>query len=365
VLTALKSGVPTLTHAIPSGVDGGVYAVTSLDDEVFVVRRQSGRVEVYDVLTFKLQRHITVPQMGQRPSGMTACAIKECLYLSDCDNTSVHRMCRSECLYLSDCDNTSVHRMCRNECLYLSDCDNTSVHRMCRSKCLYLSDCDNTSIHRMCRNECLYLSDCDNTSVHRMCRSECLYLSDCDNTSIHRMEKSGRNAVKWSVAGGPRGLSVNIAHNLVVACCEANKLQEYKTHGSLVREICLQAGVTSPWHAIQLSTGDYVVSQWTSSGVVSVVAADGQVVRSNGKKCIWGDGLMKNPAGLAMTKKDDIPDADEHNNRSTGRVQELALSVDGGIGSPLGLCLDESRGRLYVGEFERKRRVLVFDGVTL
>jgi len=198
-----------------------------------------------------------------------------------------------------------------------------------------------------------------------MCRSECLYLSDCDNTSIHRMEKSGRNAVKWSVAGGPRGLSVNIAHNLVVACCEANKLQEYKTHGSLVREICLQAGVTSPWHAIQLSTGDYVVSQWTSSGVVSVVAADGQVVRSNGKKCIWGDGLMKNPAGLAMTKKDDIPDADEHNNRSTGRVQELALSVDGGIGSPLGLCLDESRGRLYVGEFERKRRVLVFDGVTL
>ena len=289
MLTALKSGVPTLTHAIPSGVDGGVYAVTSLDDEVFVVRRQSGRVEVYDVLTFKLQRHITVPQMGQRPSGMTACAIKECLYLSDCDNTS----------------------------------------------------------------------------VHRMCRSECLYLSDCDNTSIHRMEKSGRNAVKWSVAGGPRGLSVNIAHNLVVACCEANKLQEYKTHGSLVREICLQAGVTSPWHAIQLSTGDYVVSQWTSSGVVSVVAADGQVVRSNGKKCIWGDGLMKNPAGLAMTKKDDIPDADEHNNRSTGRVQELALSVDGGIGSPLGLCLDESRGRLYVGEFERKRRVLVFDGVTL
>jgi len=35
---------------------------------------------------------------------------------------------------------------------------------------------------------------------------------------------------------------VNKAHNLVVACRDVKKkLQGYTTHGSLVREICLQA----------------------------------------------------------------------------------------------------------------------------
>jgi len=115
--------------------------------------------------------------------------------------------------------------------------------------------------------------------------NNCLYASDWNN-NIHRVELSGSNAVKkWSVARGPRGLSVNVAHNLVVACCEANKLQEYTTHGSYVREIRLQSCETCrPWHAIQLSTGDYVVCQITSPGVVSVVGVDGQVIHSYGHR---------------------------------------------------------------------------------
>jgi len=53
--------------------------------------------------------------------------------------------------------------------------------------------------------------------------------------------------------------------------------------------------------------------------------------------------------------------------KSTGDdlAEELALPVDGGIQSPWALCLDESRDRLYVGEFGGKFRVLVFDNVTL
>jgi len=277
IVTAVKCSVPTLTHVIPSQRRGRVTAVTSLDDDVFVVRDESQQVEVYDAVTFTLQRHITVHGLGVWTSGMTACD-----------------------------------------------------------------------------------------------RNKCLYLSDWDNNSVHRVELSGSNAVKkWSVARRPGGLSVNIAHNLVVACPEANKLQEYTTHGSLVREICLQAGVKSPWHAIQLSTGDYVVSLHTSPGVVSVVGVDGQVVHSYGQSQTSDVGQMKYPTSLAVTKNDNILVADEHNNiilsinRSTGCVQELALSVDGGIQYPRGLCLDESRGRLYVGECGGQNRVLVFDGVRL
>jgi len=198
--------------------------------------------------------------------------------------------------------------------------------------------------------------------------NNCLYASDWNNDHVHRVELSGSNAVKkWSVANYPKGLSANSEHNLIVACYGANKLQEYATHGSLVREICLQAGATRPYHAIQLSTGDYVVSQRSVAGVVSVVGVDGQVVRNYGQSKTADVGQMKNPSSLAVTKNDDILVADEDNNRilfinsSLGSVQELALSVDGGIKQPRGLCLDESRGRLYVGEWDGERRVLVFD----
>ena len=91
---------------------------------------------------------------------------------------------------------------------------------------------------------------------------------------------------KWSVARGPRGLSVNSEHNLIVACCDANTLHEYTTHGSLVRNLDLrpQAGVTRPWQAILCPLVDrgYVLwsvsTPYTSPGVVSLVGVDGQVI---------------------------------------------------------------------------------------
>ena len=234
VITAVKSATPTLTHVIPSQGGGEVTAVTSLGDDVFVARWRSQQVEVYDAVTLRLQRLLTVPGLGEWPSSLAACP-----------------------------------------------------------------------------------------------NNNCLYASDWMNSLVHRVELSGRNAVKkWSVATDPTGLSVNSEHSLIVTCCDANKLQEYTTHGSLVRVICLQAGVTEPWHAIQLSTGDYVVSQHTSPGVVSVVGVDGQVVRSYGKSQTSDVGRM-DPLNLAVTKNDDILVVDSNNNRimlrniSLGSIQQL------------------------------------------
>jgi len=267
----------SLKHVIPPSSGTNVYAVASLGDEVFVARFSSQKVEVYDAGTLSLQRSITVPGLGTRPSGLIACV-----------------------------------------------------------------------------------------------GNSCLYVSDWDNNCIHRAELAGSNAVKkWSVAKWPVGLSVNRAHNVVVACYGANKLQEYTTDGSLVREICLQAGVTLPWHAVQLSSGDYVVSQCTSPGMVSVVGVNGQVRHSYGQSQTSDVGQMKKPASLAVTKNDDIVVAEEGNNRilsmnsSLSSIQELTLPVDGGIQDPYCLCLDESRGRLYVGEWGGSHRVLVFDNVKL
>ena len=72
-----------------------------------------------------------------------------------------------------------------------------------------------------------------------------------------------------------------------------------------------------------------------------------------------------------MTKNDDILVADEENNRillissSLGSIQKLSLPGGGGMQLSRGLCLDESRDRLYVGEFGGEHRVLVFDGVMI
>jgi len=87
-----SSSSPTVTHVIPKG-RGGVYGVTSLGDDVFVVRINSQqKIEVYDAKTFTLQRPITVPGLDARCLGLAACPYKNCLYASDFDNDSVHRV---------------------------------------------------------------------------------------------------------------------------------------------------------------------------------------------------------------------------------------------------------------------------------
>jgi len=273
LLTGGMSGAPTprLSHVIPGEGRDSVAAVTSLGDDVFVLRDDSQQqVEVYDAASCTLQRHITVQGLGDSACGLAACAHYQCLYVS---------------------------------------------------------------------------GDCNS------------------NCSIHRVKLTGSSAVtKWYVAYNPKGLSVNRAHNVVVACKRADKLLEYTTHGYLVREICLQDD-TEPWHAVQLSTGDYVVSLWEPD-VVSVVGIDGQVQSQTSD-----EGKMRGPTSLAVTKNGDILVADRRNNRilsmnsSLSSVHELALPVDGGIQQPRGLCLDGSRGRLYVGERGGSYRVLVLDGV--
>ena len=141
---------PTVTHVTPRG--NHVTGVTSLGDDVFVVRWNSRQIEVYDAETFTLQRYITVPGLGGESYGLAACP-----------------------------------------------------------------------------------------------HNNCLYASDFSNASVHRVELSGSNALmKWSVAGGPRGLSVNSEHNLLVVSWGERKLQIFTTHGTQLQNIQLAADIEGP-----------------------------------------------------------------------------------------------------------------------
>jgi len=262
--------LPTVTHVIPGKTE--VFALTSLDNHLYVVRFGRKEVEVYGAVTFTLERRLPVPEIFRSASGIAACS-----------------------------------------------------------------------------------------------RNKCLYLSDWWNSSINRVDLATDALKTWPVSGSPRGLSVNGDHNVLVTCVTETKLQEYTTDGRLVREMRLPASLGSPWHAIQMSTGDCVVSHWASLCVVSAVGGDEEILRryeppSSSSSDV---GPVSGPRSLAVTKHGDILVADMGNNRilalnsSLTRAQVLPLPADVGLRAPCALYLDDTRDRLYIGEFGGKHRLIV------
>ena len=89
VVETTSSAATVISHVIPG--DATVTGVASLGDDVFIVRYNSQQVEVYDAMTFTLQRRLSVPGLG-RSFGLAACTTNRCLYASDFNNDVVHRM---------------------------------------------------------------------------------------------------------------------------------------------------------------------------------------------------------------------------------------------------------------------------------
>ena len=79
---------------------------------------------------------------------------------------------------------------------------------------------------------------------------------------------------------------MNRAHNLLVTCRYVRKIKEFITHGDLLREITLPDHVIHPIHAIQLTSGHFIVCHGGLGDPVhgvSMISADGrQIVRKHG-----------------------------------------------------------------------------------
>ena len=196
----------------------------------------------------------------------------------------------------------------------------------------------------------------------------CLYASDWYNNSIHRVDLSGSNALrKWSVARGPIGSSVDSEHNLLVMSGGEGKLQIFTTHGTLLQNIQLQADIERPQHAIQLSKGQFLVSDSGSLHRVCLVGVDGAVVRSYGGQKGSELTQMSDPRDFAVDREGRVLVADWRNHRvlvidqSLSSAHEMSVRVDGGLKEPYSLCYDQSRRRLYIGEWSG--RVIVIDNL--
>jgi NHL repeat len=207
--------------------------------------------------------------------------------------------------------------------------------------------------------------------------NNCVYVSDGREDIVHKVKLSGYNKVfSWRVGSRPQGLSINTACNLLVTCYSANKILEYTTSGLMVRVICLKSNDVQlrPWHAVQLTSDEFVISCWNEiNDEYDVVEVDtkGRVVVSYTNQLQLATQLKFNwPHRLSVDKNNDfIFVADFGNdrivilNRSLKyRARELyVMSVDGGLQSPSGLYFDTSQNRLFVGEREGQCRVLTID----
>jgi len=82
--------VGQLVHTLPEG--GPVRGVTLLAGEIYLLRcKHRDQVDVYDVITYRLQRRLTVPD-DMWFSDMTSCEHSRCMYIGDYKVECVHRL---------------------------------------------------------------------------------------------------------------------------------------------------------------------------------------------------------------------------------------------------------------------------------
>jgi len=220
-------------------------------------------------------------------------------------------------------------------------------------------DADNYSLLR-----CLSVPDLEGFADMTSCGFfRCLYVSDYINDCVNRVEVDG-TVTQWPVSDGPCGLSVSVTtHNVLVTCHDVCTIKEFTHQGDPVRTITFTDDVTNPWHAIQLTSGEFVVCHGSLDDLVHRVCrldTDGCVVQSFGGPPGSTDLHQLNvPWHLAADDQDFIFVADHDNRRVillSPRLQYLrqVVSRDRLKYDPHRLCVDAVKRRLYVVENEWK-----------
>jgi len=188
----------------------------------------------------------------------------------------------------------------------------------------------------------------------------CLYVSDHVVQCVHSLGLQG-NATRWPVSDRPWCLSVNAAHNVLVTCDKVRKIKEFSPRGDLLRDLTLPDEVINPWHAIQLTTGQFIVCHGRPDDAVHrvcTVSADGrEIVRSHGGQRGSDTGQYNVPARLAVDNNEFVFVVDFNNRRVTllsptlNHIRQL-VSPDQVKWGPHRLCLDVRRRRLYLTDCE-------------
>ena len=187
----------------------------------------------------------------------------------------------------------------------------------------------------------------------------CLYISDTGEY-IHSVALPDAAVIKWPVYDVPAGLSVTDTHSVLVTFEKVRKMKEFTTHGKLLRQIELPQSVVSPCHAIQLSSGEFIVCHGRTDDPVygvCLVDSSGQVVKSYGGSQGSDSQQTNSPSHLAVDKNGFVFVADIQSQQVL--LLSPALTYVRDVVSheqlkwyPFRLFLDDDRRQLYVIENE-------------
>jgi len=204
----------------------------------------------------------------------------------------------------------------------------------------------------------------------------CVYIGDPVTQCVHKLDiRSQGAATRWAVNDEPQGLSVNAAHSVIVTCRTARKIKVFTSHGECLSDVSLPDGIINPWHAIQTSSGLFILCHGNHGDQlhrVCMMTADGRhIVHSHGEN--WGraTGEYNVPRHLAVNDNELVFVDDIFNRRVKLLSPTLeyvvdAVSRDQLTWRPCRVCLDTERRLLYVADNEWKDgswttgRVVVF-----
>jgi len=195
-----------------------------------------------------------------------------------------------------------------------------------------------------------------------------LYIGDWSNSQVHRVGlnlfvKSNSGVLTWNLPGPPSGVSLTRAGNILVPIQNQNKIIEYTPSGSVVRNITAS---NSLFHAVEVDNGIWAVSLRGPVHGIAMISTNGKVIKSFGSTAGSGLSQMNNPNGIAIDANGYFIVADQYNNRvlvvdpTLTRARQLIVPDTAQLSLPLVVALDQSLGRLYVGEGGGQNRVLVF-----
>jgi NHL repeat len=197
-----------------------------------------------------------------------------------------------------------------------------------------------------------------------------LYIADAIGCKVHTVNLPLNTATdniaptaSWVTSNQPVGASVNGANNVLLGMYLY--IEEYTRYGTRVRQITAS---TQNYQIAEQLNGALAVSTRTDSNKVLLMSTSGTVLKSYGTTAPGsGPGQMSTPLGLAVDKGGFILVCDSGNNRVLVLNPTLSeareLPAVGTINGPQAIWLDQSKGRLYIGEGLSPYRVLVYENM--
>jgi hypothetical protein len=145
-----------------------------------------------------------------------------------------------------------------------------------------------------------------------------IYVVDNCNRLIHVVDEHGVR-IQWAVSDTPFSVSITSECNALITFENTSNINEYTSHGQLVRQVIAHSDIGVPTHAVKLNENRYIVGQGQPGqmGLHRVCTIDGQgrLLQSYGGERGSGMGKLNTPARISVVNDLVLFVVDTYNDR--------------------------------------------------